>query len=211
MSKTDSKSLMVSHLNKILLDHLEKTVSHIHSKYKKYFTEKDVKEVLEMIKSDITFQDMGSEELEDMDKKVTKKIIERQVYNSGIYKNKHTIPEDDERCHARIWANGCVESQEDVFSDDNTDSDEDDNQSADKSADKSVDKSADKSVDKSANKSNNKITFGKRCSRRINDTCPHHKYCGHHMKNNPHGDYNYPLKKFQTLNFVKNSKALNRK
>lgn len=203
MAKLDNKSLMISHLNNILLDHIEKTVSHIHSKYKKYFTEKDVKEVLEMIKSDITFQDMGPEELENMDKKVTKKIIERQVYNSGIYKNKHTIPEDDERCHARIWANGCVESQEDVFSDNDTDSDED--------ANKFSDKSSNKSSNKSDNKSNNKITFGKRCSRRINNTCPHHKYCGHHMKNNPHGDYDSPLKKFQTLNFVKNSKALNRK
>jgi hypothetical protein len=187
MSKLDSKALMLSHLNKVLLDHLEKTVNHIHCKYKKYFTEEDVKEVLEMIKSNITFQDMGPEELEKMNKNIIQNIIERQVYNSGIYKNKHAIPEDNERCHARIWANGYVESQEASFSNDDTDSDEDDNQSA------------------------NKITFGKRCSRRINDICPHHKYCGHHMKNNPHGDYNSPLKKFQTLNFVKNSKVLNSK
>ena len=196
MPEVDSKALLVSHLNKVLLDHLEKTVNYIHHKYKKYFTEEDVKEVLEMIKSNITFQDMGDEELEKMNKNVTQKIIERQVYNSGIYKNKHSIPEDNERCHARIWANGYVESQEESFSDD--DSNSASNQSSNQLSNQS-------------SKENDKITFGKRCSRRLNNNCPHNKYCGHHMKNNPHGDYNSPLKKFQTLNFIKNSKVINRK
>ena len=184
MQQIDSKSLLLSNLNKVLINQLEATINHIHHRYKKYFTEEDVKKVLEIINSNITFQDMGPLELEKMNKKITEKIINRQVYNSGIYKNKHSIPEDNERCHARIWANGYINKQEE---DSNSDisSDEDDD--------------------------NTKISFGKRCSRRINSNCPHHKYCGHHMKNNPHGDYDSPLKKYQTLNFIKHSKVLNNK
>jgi hypothetical protein len=198
MPQIDSKSLLLSNLNKILINHLEATINHIHYRYKKYFTEENVKEVLEMVTSNITFQDMGPEELENINKKITKQIIDRQVYNSGIYKNKHSIPEDNERCKARIWANGYVNKQNeepnsDVSSDEDKNDDEDDDE------------------DEDNNNDNTKISFGKRCSRRINDNCLHHKYCGHHMKNNPHGDYNSPLKKFQTLNFIKNSKVLNHK
>ena len=197
MPQIDSKSLLLSNLNKVLINHLEATLNHIHHKYKKYFTEEDVKKILEIINSNITFQDMGTLELENMNKKITEKIINRQVYNSGIYKNKHSIPEDNERCHARIWANGYINKQEE---DSNSDISSDEEDEEDDNFSKN-----------DGNSDNTKISFGKRCSRRINSNCPHHKYCGHHMKNNPHGDYDSPLKKYQTLNFIKHSKVLNNK
>lgn len=187
MSQIESKPLLLSNLNKILLQHLEKTIEHIHYKYKKYFTEEDMKNVMQIISSNIDFQDMEQEQLELMNKKITNKIVTRQIYNCGIYKNSHSIPDDNERCHARIWANGYVKSDEEYQYNNNNNNNNDNN---------------------STNIQSN-ITFGKRCSRRINPNCPNSKYCGHHIKNNPHGDYTSSLNKCQTLNFLKNSKLLN--
>tara|TARA_B100000902_G_C27319587_1_gene923500 strand:+ start:3878 stop:4447 length:570 start_codon:yes stop_codon:yes gene_type:complete len=186
MPQIDSKQLLQENLNKLLINQLEETVNCVHLKYKKYFKEEDVKKVLELMTNNISFNDMNSEDLDSMNQKITQKIIKRQVYNCGIYKNKHSIPEDNERCHSRIWANGYISKQE---SESNPENDSDKN-----------------NIDVN---NSNKISFGKRCSRRINANCPYHKYCGHHMKNNPHGDYNTPLKKYQTKNFIKHSKLLN--
>ena len=193
MTTIESKSLLLSNLNKVLVNHLETTIEHIHCKYKKYFTEHDAKDVMEIITSNINFQDMEKDELELINKKITNKIVSRQIYNSGIYTNKHSIPEDGERCHARIWANGHLNLKEDFLNND------DNNQT-------NEDKSKNNNLDVDKN-----IIFGKRCSRKINSNCPNHKYCGHHMKNNPHGDYNSPLKKYQKQNFIKNSKLFNGK
>jgi len=201
MPELNSKQLLQENLNKLLISQLEETINYVHIKYKKYFKEEDVKKVLELMTNNISFNDMNSEDLDSMNQKITQKIIKRQVYNCGIYKNHHSIPVDNKRCHARIWANGYISKDILDLEEEHCDSD---NNNTD----------LNKNISNTGNANNNisdnkyKISFGKRCSRRINANCPHHKYCGHHMKNNPHGDYDSPLKKYQIQNFVKNSKLL---
>jgi len=149
-------------ISKAVEQHLIQTLININIKYPKIFTKQDLTVWKNNINIIISVVDDKTKN--NIKKKIKKQIINKKIKNTGIRIPKKIKKQlkDNERCKARIWANG------------------------------------------KCSKSGDKIIYGDRCSNKIKEN---NKYCGIHLRNNPHGDFNDELSTRNKINYKTNSKC----
>ena len=101
-------------LSSILLTHLIETIEYVHYCYKKQFTKKDKDKLIELVTQKLTLQKQTEKEDLKIANQVKKKIISRKIKNKGIYIPRKNIPNHNNRCQARIWAQGLVSIKKEI-------------------------------------------------------------------------------------------------
>jgi hypothetical protein len=101
-----------SYLRNVILQHFKKILNTIHILYPHAFTN-DIKEALyKHIKSTLKFYNITEERRKTLERRCQRKLFKRIIRNRGISLHIRKPANAEDRCNARIWAQGKISTNE---------------------------------------------------------------------------------------------------